>query len=111
MWAKFAVAVVYVAVSLFGLYQMKAATPGLNLSYLTGVGAYALGFLLWLQVIRLFPLSTAFPLAAGALICGTQIVGVLLLGERYDGVKALGVVLMLAGLCALAWSEFRSSHG
>lgn len=111
MWAKLLYSGVYLAVSLFGLYRIKAATPGLNAGYLLGVLAYAAGFLLWLQVIRLFPLSTAFPLAAGALICGTQLIGILALGEQYDAAKLGGVLLILAGLGALAVSELRTGNG
>jgi multidrug transporter EmrE-like cation transporter len=111
MWDKLLFSGLYLAVSLFGLYQIKAATPGLNAGYLLGVLAYAAGFLLWLQMIRLFPLSTAFPLAAGALICGTQLVGILALGEQYDAAKVAGVLLILAGIGALAVSELRAAHG
>ena len=45
------------------------------------------------------------------MICGTQLIGILALGEQYDAAKVAGVLLILAGLGALALSELRTGHG
>jgi len=98
----------YLTVSLFGLYQIKVAQTGWRFDYLIGVSAYAVGFLLWLRIVKLLPLSSAFPIAAGALILGTQLIGLVFLRESFDRWKVAGVALLLAGLVALAISESRS---
>ncbi|HYE37790.1 hypothetical protein [Methylocaldum sp.] len=97
--------ILYVALSLFGLYKLKATAFGLSIGYIVGFLAYASGFGLWLIILKLYPLSVAFPLAAGSLIFGTQIVGVYVLREQFDSAKIMGVVLILAGIVTLAISD------
>lgn len=103
---KLTVFIVYVAVSLTGLYQLKSAEFGLNLQYLAGMALYVLGFFLWLIVLRWFPLSIAFPLAAGTLIVGTQVVGVFLLEERFDIVSLIAVSFLLIGIVMLGTIDY-----
>ena len=91
----------YVSVSLLGLYQLKSAEFGLNLQYLAGMALYVMGFFMWLVVLRWFPLSIAFPLAAGSIIVGTQIVGAVLLKERFDVFSLIAVSFILVGLIIL----------
>lgn len=102
---KLLLLIVYVATSLFGLYKLKSAPIGPNFDFLMGFCAYGLGVVLWLSVLKLYPLSIAFPLAAGALIVGTQLVGVFFLQEAYGTVKLVGVALLLTGLATLAASD------
>jgi multidrug transporter EmrE-like cation transporter len=47
------------------------------------------------------PLSVAFPLAAGALIVGTQLVGHMLLGEALGARHLFGVLLIVVGLAVV----------
>ena len=77
---KAAIFAVYIFISLLGLYQLKAAE---------------------LVVLRWFPLSIAFPLAAGTIIVGTQIVGALLLNEQFDAISLIAVSFILIGLTIL----------
>jgi multidrug transporter EmrE-like cation transporter len=67
---------------------------------------YVAGFFLWLLVLRWYPLSIAFPLAAGTLIVGSQILGIVLLSERYDALSIVGVSLILLGIAVLAIFDF-----
>lgn len=92
---------IYIFISLLGLYQLKAAEFGFNLKYVSGLGLYVVGFLFWLVVLRWFPLSIAFPLAAGTIIVGTQLVGAFLLGEQFDTVSLVAVTFILIGLTIL----------
>jgi len=91
----------YVGLSLFGLYKLKAAPFGANFEFILGFLSYASGFGLWLVILRMFPLSLAFPIAAGALIIGTQLVGVFLLGEEVFLKHMLGVTFILLGMLLL----------
>ena len=98
---KFPIFVVYVSVSLLGLFQLKSADVGVNFQYLAGMALYVLSFFLWLVVLRWYPLSIAFPLAAGSIIVGTQVVGALLLREQFDVVSLVAVSFILIGLIIL----------
>ena len=94
--------VVYISVSLLGLFQLKSAEVGVNFQYLAGMLLYIASFFLWMVVIRWYPLSIAFPLAAGTIIVGTQVLGALLLSERFDVVSLVAVSFILVGLILLA---------
>lgn len=96
----------YVVVSLFGLYKLKTAEIGINWEFVLGVVFYGSGFLLWIAVLRVYPLSIAFPLAAGSLIVGTQLIGVRFLGEPFDLASMLAIGLILAGLVVLASTSY-----
>ena len=89
---------IYALVSAFGLYKIKvSAGPGDSALWLGGA-AYAAGFVIWLLILRSFPLSFAFPIAAGSLILATQGVGYALLGEALSAVHVIGVMLIIAGI-------------
>lgn len=89
---------VYALISAFGLYKIKAA-EGLHDSALWfGAVAYGTGFLIWLFILRKFPLSTAFPIAAGGLILATQLMGHVFLKETMSATHLLGVALIVAGI-------------
>jgi multidrug transporter EmrE-like cation transporter len=92
---------VYITISLLGLFQLKSAEVGVNLQYLAGMSLYILSFFLWMVVLRWFPLSIAFPLAAGTIIVGTQAVGALFLKEQFDVVSLVAISFILVGLAIL----------
>lgn len=92
----------YLSASLFGLYKLKVAELGFNLDFLLGVFAYGSSFFLWIVVLRWYPLSVVFPLAAGSLIVGTQLVGMHFLNEPLDRLSIFAIGLILAGLLTLA---------
>ena len=99
---KLAVFLGYVALSLAGLYNMKRSEEIMAWQFVLGLAMYVGGFVVWLAILRLYPLSFAFPLAAGALVVGTQLVGWLLLGEGLATHRLVGAGLILAGLAWLA---------
>jgi multidrug transporter EmrE-like cation transporter len=92
---------VYVLVSCCGLYLLKAAPGVRSVSFAAGVLLYAGGALIWIAVLRLYPLSIAFPIASGALMAGTALVGLLLLREPFSVRQAFGMVAIWAGIWAL----------
>jgi multidrug transporter EmrE-like cation transporter len=95
----------YVFLSLAGLYGMKRAHQIGSWTFAGGLALYVAGFGVWLTILRMYPLSFAFPLAAGALVVGTQVVGWWLLGEGLAAHRLAGVGLILAGLAILAAFE------
>lgn len=94
---KAAVIALYALISAYGLYRIKAATEIASFGFLIGCIFYGSGFLIWIYILRILPLSVAFPLAAGCLMVATQLFGVLLLKEPMPIAHAAGVVLILIG--------------
>ena len=89
---------VYALISAFGLYKIKAADGVQDVVMWIGAAAYGAGFLLWLLILRKFPLSIAFPVAAGSLIIATQAFSYLYLKEPITTTHLVGVALILAGV-------------
>jgi multidrug transporter EmrE-like cation transporter len=89
----------YVVLSLAGLTLYKSSASILTAHGVAGLALYGLGFVLWMAVIlRALPLSVAFPLAAGALIIGSQVSGWLFLKEPFSAAQLTGGALMVVGL-------------
>ncbi len=53
-------------------------------------------------ILRLMPLSLAFPIAAGSLVLGTMLTGAFLLNETVSPIHIVGAVLILAGITLIA---------
>ena len=94
--------IIYVVVSAFGLYKIKAAAAVLSLEFALGFALYGAGFLLWMYILLRMPLSIAFPIAAGALTVSTQLLGYFLLGEKLSAVHIAGVVAIMAGITLIS---------
>lgn len=92
---------VYALVSAFGLYKIKAADGLQDSAFWFGAFAYGAGFLLWLLILRKFPLSISFPIAAGSLIITTQAVGHMFLKEALSTTHLAGVALIIAGIAVV----------
>lgn len=89
----------YAVVSVAGMVLLKAAGSPFSVKGAIGFALYLAGFVIWIGIIlRIMPLSQAFPLAAGALMVGTQLAGWLLLKEHIGLPQGLGVALILAGV-------------
>ena len=95
----------YVSVSCSGLYLMKAAPQWLSVQFALGFFFYALGAVLWLIILRAFPLSLAFPIAAGSLMVGTTLLGAFLLGEEVTVNHISGVALIFLGIVLMLQKE------
>ncbi len=94
--------IAYVVVSALGLYKIKAAETILSADFAVGFVLYASGFLIWLYILLRLPLSIAFPVAAGALIVATQLLGYFLLDEKMSILHVSGVLAVMAGITMIS---------
>jgi multidrug transporter EmrE-like cation transporter len=88
----------YVVTSCMGLYMIKAADAWRSVPFVFGVLLYGFGAALWLVILRYFPLSFAFPIAAGALIICTMLTGRLFLKEAISGSQLIGAAFIISGI-------------
>ena len=95
----------YVLSSSFGLQYMKGAPTLASLPFVIGFGLYGGGFLLWMLILRSFPLSVAFPVSAGALMIGTTLCAALMLGEPVGRLHIGGIALILAGIILISVAQ------
>ena len=104
-WTRFALLAGYVAISVAGMVLIKGADTIWSAKGLTGFALYLAGFLVWIGVIlRVMPLSQAFPMAAGALMLGTQLTGWLVLKERVGLPQVTGALLIIAGVILVGFT-------
>jgi len=97
--AELALLLAYVSASIVGLHLLKLSEGSLlSARFAGGLSLHACGFLIWYVLLTRMPLSVAFPLAAGALMVGTQISGYFFLEEALSGRHLLGVLAILIGL-------------
>jgi len=97
-----ALLLVYVVISVSGLTFLKLS--GGNLfggQGLVGFMLYGLGFLLFFYMLSRTPISYIFPIAAGALIIGTQLAGYAVFHESITLTHILGILLILSGIYCL----------
>lgn len=93
----------YVLASVVGLHLLKLSGGAvLSARFVCGLGLHACGFLIWYALLTRMPLSVAFPLAAGALMIGTQISGYFFLEEALGARHLLGVLIILTGLVVIS---------
>jgi quaternary ammonium compound-resistance protein SugE len=97
-----AILAAFVVTSIAGLSLIKLAGSTFTPSGILGFALYVCGFLLWIFIIlKSMPLSTAFPVAAGALILGSQVSGWLWLKESISPLHIVSVALIVAGIVML----------
>lgn len=81
---------------------MKVAASWLSPRFMVGFLLYGLGAAVWLIILRLYPLSVAFPVAAGALMIGTTLTAFFLLNEQVSMTHLIGIILIGLGIAMLA---------
>jgi drug/metabolite transporter (DMT)-like permease len=86
----------------FGLPMIAraAALPGVWLAAL----GYAGTFVVWMAILRMMPLSRAFPMTGLAYVT-VPLLAWIALGERIDLARACGIALIVAGVIALGSEE------
>jgi small multidrug resistance pump len=62
------------------------------------LAAFALALYLVSRVMKILPVSIAYPVWAGGGTAGVALIGVLALGEELNTAKAVGVVLVVVGV-------------
>jgi multidrug transporter EmrE-like cation transporter len=84
---------------------LRQVLPAVSTSpyVLLGLGCFGLSALVWLFVLAKIPLSSAYPFVALG-IAITVIAGRVLFGEMISVSKAVGVVVILAGIVTVAAS-------
>lgn len=91
--------VLYMVISSGALLLLKTAPTGfLNPRFIAGFLLYGLSFVIWWSLLRVLPLSVAFPVATGIQAVALQLVGRYLLHERLPLAHLLGLSLILAGV-------------
>ena len=93
---------IYVILSCFGLYLMKAAEGWKTAVFVIGIVFYGTGAAIWMIILRLMPLSFAFPIAAGILIVGTLLIGIFFLNEAVSVRHIAGSVMIIIGIALIA---------
>ncbi len=73
----------------------------LDPAFFLGLVLYAGATLSWMFVLRAFPITVAYPATALAIVL-VLVAGVFLFGETINGMQALGIAAILAGLGFLA---------
>jgi multidrug transporter EmrE-like cation transporter len=94
--------VIYIITSCLGLYLIKAATHWKTVSFGTGFILYGMGAVLWMIILRFMPLSFAFPIAAGSLVIGTLLTGVIFLKEAVSTGHIFGSLIIILGIFVIA---------
>ncbi|MCD2450818.1 hypothetical protein GO003_010490 [Methylicorpusculum oleiharenae] len=94
--------VIYIITSCFGLYLIKAAEGWKTPAFATGFVLYGAGAVLWMVILRLMPLSFAFPIAAGSLVIGTMLTGMFFLSETITIWQIAGAFLIITGIVLIA---------
>jgi multidrug transporter EmrE-like cation transporter len=89
---------IYISTSCFGLYLIKSASGWKTSSFIIGFLIYGAGALIWMVIIRLMPLSFAFPIAAGSLMIGTMLTGIFFLNETIPAWHILGAFMIIIGI-------------
>ena len=92
---------VYVIISTSGMLLIKTAPGPMSLGFIAGFTLYAIGFCLWYILLTTMPLSVAFPIAAGSLIVGTQVLGYLVLKEALSPLHCIGLALLMSGIAVI----------
>jgi small multidrug resistance pump len=102
MVAAWAMLLVAIAVEVFSTAALPRAQgfrePGWTVLVLAG---YALSIYLLTLVIRHIPVSVTYAVWAGLGTAGIALVGVLVLGESWDALKGIALVMIIGGVVIL----------
>lgn len=95
-WLLLGLAVSFEVAGALGL----RSSQGFTLPLPTGLAlvSFALALGLVSRVMRVLPVSIAYPIWAGGGTAGVAILGILALGESLDATKALGIALVVVGV-------------
>lgn len=90
--------VTYVSAYSFASVSLKQLTDIVSIKFAISLLAYVICFLIWFRLIKILPLSVAFPLASGALIIATQVLGCCVFKEKLILSHVLAIAFILFGL-------------
>lgn len=95
---------VQVLLSVGGMYKIKTAAELVGADFMVGFGCYAASFVIWVILLRIYPVSIVFPLAIGVNLLATQVLGIYILGEKYGYIQFAAVGLIVLGVVLLSIS-------
>ena len=98
MIKSIAIFTIYAFISAYGLYYIKTPSSWNSINFISGIFLYGTGFIIWLYILKRYPLSSAFPIAASSLIIATQLFGILFLRESVCLNKIIGVIFIIIGI-------------
>jgi len=95
-WLLLGLAVVCEITGALGLRFSEGFTSALP----TGIALVAFTLALYLvsHVMKQLPVSVAYPIWAGGGTAGVALLGILVLGEALNAIKALGILLVVVGV-------------
>lgn len=97
--------IIYLFTSCSGLYLIKAAEGWRTAAFIIGFALWGMGALIWIALLRLTPLSFAFPIASGALTIGTMLTGVFFLSETVTIKHITGAAMIVSGIALIIASR------
>lgn len=97
--------IIYIIISCGGLYLVKVAEEWKTATFFVGFGLYGTGAILWMVILRLLPLSLAFPVAAGSLVIGTMLTGSFFLAEQISRGHIVGALMVIGGIALIVNSR------
>ena len=95
-WLLLALAVCLEISGVFGLRYSEGFTLVIPTSI--ALFSFALALCLVSHVMKTLPVSIAYPIWAGGGTAGTAILGIWLMGEEINYLKALGILLIILGV-------------
>jgi small multidrug resistance pump len=95
-WLLLGLAVVLEIAGVLGLRFSAGFTQALPT--VAALSAFAFALYLVSKVMKVLPVSIAYPVWAGGGTAGVALIGILLLGEELNLLKALGLVSIVAGV-------------
>jgi multidrug transporter EmrE-like cation transporter len=102
---------IFVVMMALGQLLFKATSGGtstapidlfFNWKFLLAISMYGVATILWIRILKTMPLSTAYPLAMGATIALTSLLGVGIFNESMSAMKALGIGLVILAMFILS---------
>lgn len=97
--------VIYTILSSSGLFFLKKSQLVVDSVFLYGFVLYLGGFVLWLYILKNYPLSIAFPVASSGIILATQLIGFLFFEEPITTLKVTGISMIIIGIIILHWNN------
>ena len=87
----------YVLIKGLGSWLTPWVTPWI----IAALSLYGASFILTVRIFALVPLSVATPVMAGASFFLVTLASILFLGEHFNDIKILGLLLIIAGIYCL----------
>ncbi len=92
----------YSMISAWGMFKLKSAESIFSLSFVFGFALYATSFLMWVYMLRRFPLSIIFPVSSSMVLLSTQLMGYYFFNETITPLRVIACVLIVVAVILLS---------